>query len=506
MQLPDGVVPQIHAQINAYDRYQTPYMTPENDTYSVHHNYAFPATSKQEDNYGYQTPYTPAQYASQIPDNGQQIYSNPYYSATHNNTTIVTDSPIPSFSNNQPNTSQYSNIPTNMSQPNVNPNHYAYDPYSQNNTASTATPIPEVASPMYNQKELNTSFSQMQVGTPKPDPPNNFGNEYTHTYFSVQYPQANTPNSATYSHSNSSTTNMVPSQTPSEYNSINYPYSSDAQFGQNSNANPVYSTPDPQYFATNSYANASQGYPIYTNADSGVTSTSSMSNVNASTSQPYTFPEGEQSYVNSSLSHIDSLDKPIKSHAKGEALSTFQPTYPVYDSTVPSVPSSQIQATSDHNFQNTQPKTYGYNDQSNVNYQGYQNHPGYTFNTATGAYEYTYGSQNSFSSEMNVNPQGTSQDPNWHAQGVYTSAGSCDMVQSTSENPQQPDQAANNQIYYNAPYGYITNTNQSTQMVPETQPSSTNYGANMNQSTYMQSGQGHDTSVTYASNQGNSLI
>ena len=134
----------------------------------------------------------------------------------------------------------------------------------------------------------------------------------------------------------------------------------------------------------------------------------------------------------------------------------------------------------------------------------YQNHPGYTFNATSGNYDYNYGSQNTYSNYANVEQSG--KDQNWSAPGMYTSAGACETVQSPSEIPQMPSD--NNATYYNLPYGYLTATNQANEIPITTQSveTTTNYGANMNNSTYMQSGQIHDSSVTYSSNQGKSLL
>lgn len=657
MQLPDGGILPMQGQPNPYERYASPYASSESDSYASQHNYAYPATSKDYEKpdpnaYGYSA-YTPQQFASQTPDQSHQIYSNPQYSATHNNGTIMTDSQgamhyqtsvnqtnmiqnmnqpninQPSVNQpnmnqpnmNQPNINQHNMNQSNMNQPNinqpnmnqhninqatmnqtnvnqitmnqpnanqsniphqyanptnqasypnqyantsnnqahVNPNLFGYDSYSSGH----ATPIPDVVTPGYS-TDLSANFSQMQINTPKSEPPTTFG-DYTQTYYSIQYPQANTPNSATYSHApQNANTSMV--SAPTEYSSLNYPYSNDStQFGQTPTSAP-YSAE--QYFATTGYASVSQGYPIYTQADTAATATSSIANT-APASQSFGYTEADPNYANPSLTHLDAFDKPIKSHTKGEALSGYAPIYQAYDANIPNaatqiyanpneqsvqnVPSQMFESQGDQKgIQNVTSQVYvNPNDQTNIpnaqaspmysnqndpsiqssqaytgqteqNYQpnmnqnqnyaqGYQNHPGYTFDAATGNYAYGYGSQNAVSydpSAANINPQASAKDPNWSAQGVYTSAGMCEMIQSPSlETPPHPEQAANQQIYYNSPYGYVTNTNQANQMGQNSQAMPTNYGADMNQSTYMQSGQhGHDTSVTFANNQGMDLL
>lgn len=613
MQLPDGGIMPIQGLPNPYERYGPIYTSSENDSHALQQNYAYPATSKdyeKPDTYGYSA-YIPQQFSSQIPDQSQQIYSNPYYSVIHNNGTIVTDSQntvqYPDF--NQPNINQanlnqtninqenmnhsnmiqanmnppniiQANIPnqyanqTNQpinsnqysdpgsNQPNMNPNQFAYDPYSTQTTSK-----PDVVPTGYNQ-DLNSNFSQMHINASKSEPPSTFG-DYTQTYYSVQYPQANTPNSATYSHApQSANTSMV--FAPSDYGSLNYPYSNEGtELGQTPQTSVPYIAE--QYFTSSGYSGVSQEYPVYTQADG-----SSMTNVaNAiGASQSFAYPsDANPNQVNPALSHLDAFDKPIKSHTKGEALSssTYAATFQTYDSNIsasqnytnpseqsiqnvqpnqmfgnqseqkgnPNLTSHQVYANPNEqsNLQNTQipqmfsnqnyPSTSQHvqpsqaftnpNEQSflsNTNQSqyshGYQNHPGYTYDSVTGNYAYGYGSQNSISydsSAANINPQASSKDPNWSAQGVYTSAGMCETVQSPSlENAPHPEQSANQHIYYNTPYGYITNTSQANQM-GQTQSMPTNYGADMNQSTYMQSGQHvYDTNVTFANNQGMDLL
>lgn len=561
MQLPDGVVvpPAMQNPSNPYNRYNTPYAPVENEPYSPATSYGYPMKGyekPEESNYNYNTSYTPPQFSTQVAD--PQTYSNPYYSATQNNSTVVTDTQI---------TMSYGNA----NQANVVPNPPQYGSYETYNTAPQMGLTPESMSTMsgYHNSDMSMNFAQMHVSAPKSEP-GSYGADYSQTYYSIQYPQAATPNMATYSNApQNSNTNMTSSQIPSDYNSLNYPYSTDPQGMQQ--VNPNVSTPysSVEQYSYNNYI--SQAYPIYTNSESNITSTTSvvsnpvslsnyssnvvshsalpinstmanptnlanyssmnpmnsipnnvtnvpinmanpvgisestnLSNTPLNVVQPYTIPEQDSNYIDPAvLSQLDALDQPIKSHVTGEALAshTFQPTYQSYPNSAVSYPTEQNVPTTNYQFPNQTP---------NVTYaQTYQNHPGYNFNASTGTYEYNYGSQNSYNytDQSNMNSQPLMQEQNWSAQGVYTSAGNCETVQSPSETPalQQTsvDQPNNNQTYYHAPYGYQT-TIQSNVVVPESQPDTTNYGANMNQSTYMQSGQGQDTSVTFSNNQGKS--
>ncbi|CAG9784113.1 unnamed protein product [Diatraea saccharalis] len=501
MKVPDGVVmPQVQ-NFNAYNRYNTPYASNESEPYIVPSNYNYAMTGKpyekSEDNY-YSTPYTPPQYSTQVTD--PQIYTNPYYSATHNNTTMMTDS-------------QISNPYAPSGQATVDPitgqyNIYS-DPYGAGQTPVSPESVPHNAA---NPNDMNVNFAQMQISYPKqestPQPNPNYGADYSQTYYSVQYPQAATPNNATYSHAiQNSNTNMTPSQIPTDYSSLNYPYSGDTYNQQQVQpvqpAEPVppvvYSSSAEYSYATGAYTNMPQGYTIYTNADSAMTSTTSVSNPAVGVAQyPYQEPDPAV------LSQLDAYDKPIKSHVTGEALSnvSFQTPYRSFDQNASSYPNQNIPD------QNAQPSTpYSYPDRS-VNFvQTYQNHPGYTYNQATGSYDYAYGSQNSCSTSYSVEQpsmvnQTISKDPNLPTHGMYTNAGSCETVQSPSEMTENmlPQQIGVDQTYYNAPYGYQS-TDQSNVSTVSSQPVSTNYGASVNQSTYMLSGQGHDTSVTYANDQ-----
>lgn len=470
---------------NPYDRYANPQLPTEPDPYQ---HYGYTGTGKtynkpaQDDtNYGYNTPYTPTQYAGQQLD--QQIYSNPYYSVSHGNPTGVSDSQnVMSYAgNNTTNTvNQYATY---------------NDPYTQNvHSAPTSqiAPIQEAptSQPTYSvasQSDLNVNFAQMHLNTPKTTP--NYGVDYSQNYYNVQYPESSTTNSVSYAPN--SHANVPVTQPNTEHPSMSYPYNNEAaQYGH---SNPVYSSSEPQYsYAASSMAHTSQSYPVDTKA--------SEANIAPSTA----YATDNQTY-NPSLAQLDSLDQPIKSHVTGQALTSninYAP-YQNYDANV-----SAYSGTSEQNYQPT--NTYTDADQNNTNYpQNYQNHPGYMFNTATGNYDYNYGSQNSYNN-TNVEQQMTGKEGNWVGQ-LYTSAGACETVQSPSETlpasaEMTPGQPANDQVYYNSPYGYLTGTNQPNTVVPNEEPQQTNYGANVNQSTYMQSGQGHDTSVTYTNNQGKRWI
>ncbi|KAJ2953915.1 hypothetical protein O0L34_g1550 [Tuta absoluta] len=544
MQIPDGVVMPGMSTQNPYNRYGG-YGPNESDKYPVSTSYGY---QKPDDGNYYTTPYTPAQFSSQgMPSESQ--YSNPYYSGTQNNSTAVTDSSVPY---------NPSNTSTTQSQYNVNVYHEPYAMHGQQMGT-----IPEVASTVtvfsaanQNQTDLNVNFSNMQIAA-KTEPNLDYSAYY-------QYPQSS--QMATYSHApQSSATSVVPSQGPTDF-SANYPYSADATqhpYGQPSMAqtstynmanqqvqpgmaptstynpnqpqmsypeqqiNPVsnpYSMPDQPYsYPGTSYEAASQGYAIYTNADSVMTSTTSVVNAPqvsaANVPQPYSF-EQDPKYNPAALAQLDAMDQPIKSHVTGEALTNINyPGYQPYDQTALNVQkpeqmpgyNSTDQTYQGQNYQ--QPPSeitpqnfqanYAFVEQSAANYSSsYQSHPGYTYNPATGNYEYTYGSTHSYTEGQSHALQ-SNQEQNYVPNGVYTSAGTCETVQSPSENtptPQMPAEQPNNQIYYNSPYGYLTTTNQSGEIAPNSTPNATNYGANVNQSTYMQSGQ-QDTSVTFSNNQ-----
>ncbi|KAI5640662.1 BRO1-like domain-containing protein [Phthorimaea operculella] len=566
MQIPDGVVMPGMSTQNPYNRYGG-YAPNEPDAYPSSTAYGY---QKPDDANYYTTPYTPAQYASQAMPSDSQ-YSNPYYSGTQNNSTstAVTDSSVPY---------NPSNSSTNQSQYNVN---VYQDPYAMHGHQMGT--IPEAVSTVtvfstvnQNQTELNTNFSQMQIG-PKSEP--NYS-EYS-TYY--QYPQ--TSQMATYSNApQSSATSVVQSQGPTDF-SANYAYTSEAThhpYSQPSitqtpthnmanqqiqpgvatstynmpnqqiqpgvaptstynmsnqqpvsypeqQTNPVsnpYSMPDQPYsYPGTSYEAASQAYAIYTNADSVMTSTTSVVNApqvsTANVPQPYSF-EKDPNYNPAALAQLDAMDQPIKSHVTGEALN--YPPYQPYDQTALNAqkPEQNVPGqtpgynSTDQSYQGQQYQqppsqitpqnfqaNYAFVEQSAANYStSYQSHPGYTYNPATGNYEYTYGSTHSYTEGQSHALQ-SNQEQNYVPNGVYTSAGTCETVQSPSVNtptPQMPAEQPNNQIYYNSPYGYLTTTNQSGEIVPNSTPNATNYGANVNQSTYMQSGQ-QDTSVTFSNNQ-----
>ncbi|KPI94567.1 Tyrosine-protein phosphatase non-receptor type 23 [Papilio xuthus] len=497
MSLPDGVVPSaMHNLQNPYGRYGTPYAPSEVDPYAGQHTYAYPVPGKANvdkpiddmSTYSY-TSYTPPQYSSMA---DPQTYTNPYYSATHNNATILTDSQ---------GSINYQNI--NQANPNANTNvqpYNVYDPYSH---VSQAGPIPDSMS-MYNsanQEQLTANFAQMQVTAPlnqqnKSESSTNLGTEYSQTFYTMQYQHVPSANMATYSHApQDSQTSSVSSQLPSEY-SLNYNYTAEManQYPQNIQPN-VSSAYGTQYQDT---ANISQNY-MYTNAESSVTSTTCVVNAPVTVSNPYSVPAEPNPEYNTSMSQLEALDKPIKSHVTGEALSSMdiQSSYQNY--------TTGLNASNDPNYQT--PNTY-YQDQN------YQNHPGYTFNNSTGSYDYNYGSQNSYSNyggveQTNMDPQLTGKDPNWNQQTMYTNAGVCNTVQSPSDNPQiqqvSNEHPINTQIYYNHPYGYqnnqVPNASQPNVAPQQNFPEATNYTSEMNHSTYMQSGVVPGTNVTYIDNQ-----
>lgn len=577
MQLPDGVV---MPSMPSYNRYGSPYAPQDLSAYPAQSNYPYPTTSKGYEKTGenYSSPYTPPQFSTQV---ANPQYSNPYYAGTHQNPTTVTDSQnLPSGSGSHMNTAVNYNQYNNM-QPNP------YDQYVPH--GHQIAPIPEAVSSMSSyatgaqmplgQTELSVNFGQMQIA-PKQEPAIYTG-EYNQTYFNVQHPHTSTPNMATYSNAPQNANTMVSSQMPSDYTALNYPYSTEtpaaSEYSQGINPNvsvgysamnqpamsamyntgqeikPVsnvqvtYNVSDqPNSYPGTTYDMAhTYGQTIYTNTESVDTSITSVVMPQTSLAEQYTAYQTEP-MSSPALSHIDSMDQPIKSHVTGEALSTnlnFQSTYPAYNQPALSISNStdqsstptyaapeqaypqQPQGYQSDNTQNFQ-TAYAFIDQTaNMVYsQTFQNHPGYSYNSASGGYDYHYGSQNTHntspaanyedSNQVNVDSQQMSQsNQNWSTQGTYTSAGSCDTLQSPSETvpapaaPEQQINDQNNQMYYNTPYGYVTNTNQSSEVVPNTIEASTNYGANINQATYMQSGQRtqeQNTNVTYSNNQGKS--
>lgn len=498
-QLPDGVImPPYQGVPNPYQRY--PYAS-EADVYSVqsmHSNYATPPASKlyekpshEDINYGYST-YTPQQFSSNSTD--QQIYSNPYYTATQNNeNTVVTDS------QNFSNMGQMNTNPVNMTSQNQH-----YDNYMNQMVAQPETSMGSATS--YNnpnQADLNTNFSQMQISGVKSEPQySNYASDYSQTYYNLQYPHASTPNPNTYTSAvHNSGTNMAPSQPASDYSSLNYPYSDvntqvPNQYSQVP-PNTPYNISDQPYSYPTTFASTSQEQ-TFSNA------VTSIPNITDPSTTPYSYSTEIDSTYNPALAQMDAFDKPIKSHVTGEALSSmsFQSTYQNY-------PTTEVPSYTNQPEAYNPAGTYDYTNQTNTSYgQTYQNHPGYNFNAATGHYDYNYGSQNTYSgydntSQGNLNSQDLAKDQNWQQHGIYTSAGqvgTCETVQSPVEDPQMPqDQGAGNQIYYTNPYGYQTVKPE--EFVPNSQPISTNFTVDMNQSTYMQSGQAHNTSVTYTSHQ-----
>lgn len=566
--LPDGVVmPQgVQNVPNPYARqYITPYMPAENDPYAASYAYPMSKFSKPEDNYSYSS-YTPPQYSTQMPE--QQTYANPHYSATQNNGTVVTDSQngSPYINMNQanvnPSTNQYNvyNDPymTNQMGNTFDPNAAQYNQVNQDFNASFAAM--QVSAPKaepvsnysgeYSQTHYSVQYPQSHtpnmatysnagqntntniVESPLP-PGNNMNNSYTDQM--AQYGQAipnvsqnfvnqqpniqySVPNSANqtqnipnphiqYSMPNASNTiPNVPASTQNFANSMqNVPSSIPSSMNPVSMPSSMGTVPavsgysEQQYAYSSTDPNAlSQGY-VYTNAENLVTATTNASIPTFSVGQTYGVTNNPTSYIDPNLSQIDALDKPIKSHVTGEALSSNIPKYQNY--------TSGANYVADQNFQ---PTSTQFTDQTNVNYgQVYQNHPGYTYNATSGNYDYNYGSQNAYSNygQTNVNPQ-SENDTNWTNPGMYTNAGVCNTVQSPSETPQMPStDPSNGQTYFNLPYGYLTNTNQANEFNNSNQAMqvTTNYGANMNNSTYIQSGQMQDTSVTFANNQGKIL-
>lgn len=493
MRYPDGYT---LPQNNPYNPYANQYAPIDSGHYNAPSNYGYTMASKNSyyeskvaDNIA-STPYTPAQYCSQQMGNPQTC--NPYYSGSSQDTnTAVTDSPNPAY---------------NQSNPTSLPNQY-----NEMYAHQQVVPTPEAAHASFtphNQAELANSFGQMQLSTPKPEPPSGYGNEYAHTFYSVQYPQVSTPNNATYSHAiQNSNTSVVTSQLPADYNTLNYPYGNVDQAvpsnpsyvpTNNPPATNTYAPPEAYGYASTSSGFENQVYPIYTNPDSASTYSTSTVSSNLSAHTPgYSYPEPDRM----TAAALDAIDKPIKSHVTGQALSSGY-----YPTGIPQYSASGTNYSNPTGESVPQASPYPQNDQ-NVNYaQVYQNHPGYTFNATSGGYDYSYGSQNTISSYNNPQQQGNLDyvpTKDQHCPGqVYTSAGVCQTLQSPSETPQMVPNAMdqNNQMYYTSPYGY--QTVQNSDALPSNQSVPTNYGANMNQSTYMQSSQVQDSSVTYSNNQG----
>lgn len=465
-----------------------------------HANLQYPVVSHSNLNYPVSASPVTNQYSTTSQANAQQfignnLQSDPQYPINASQSQTSQVSTANAVLNTNITYPTNPNEANNQYHANIQNNQYMYnEPYGQSNQTE---PIPNAISSMStyseaNQTELASNFAQMQITGPKSEP-SNYGHDNSQAYY-MQYSHGTTANVNTYNSGQSST---APSQIPSDYSSINYPYSSNpSQQSQNQ----TYNVSEPQHnFVSTSYGNISQTYPTYTNASSAITSTTSISTT-VTTSQSYNNSEND-SYINPALSQLDAFDKPIKSHVTGEALTTLNyMNSQNYDAT-----------TLTKQEQNYTTNLYNNSDQSNVAYtHGYQNHPGYIFNAATGNYEYNYGSQNSYSTvHGNIDPQVMGKDTNWSAPGVYTSAGQCETVHSPSEEPRVPTEGTANQTYYTAPYGYQTITNQANEVIPpNSQVVSTNYGANVNESTYMQSGHGNDqgTSVTFTSNQGKDLL
>lgn len=487
MQLPDGVVmPPVQAVPSPYDRY---IYGPDADNYAIPSSYLFPATSKpyeksshEDVNYGYST-YTPPQFSANTSE--QQIYSNPYYSnsyGTQHNATAVTDSQ--SFTTNV----------------NVNPNQ-TYEPY-MNQMGSIPEASMSIASgySAANQTEMIANFAQMQVSVTKAE---EYVPDYSQTFYNAQYPNVSTPGSAAHaSVPQNSNTSLATSQVHSDYTTLNYPYSS-TESPQYNQQVPNYTSAEPAYSYSNTFASTSQGY-TYSNAVTSTTST-----INNSGNLPYSYP----SEIDSNYNPAFDFDKPIKSHTTGEALTNvpFQPSYHSYSSNVPGY-SKQTES-----YNPT--STYGYTDQTNTSYaQSYQNHPGYNFNSSTGTYEYNFGSQNSFTGydntvPENVNYQQPNKDQNWHQHSIYTNAGNigtCETVQSPDNSqivPQMPtDQPINTQIYYNNSYGYQNVTSPINEAPAAAQPPNNHQPvANTNQGGYIQNVQSPQEQALLNNSQGKLL-
>ncbi|XP_022126912.2 tyrosine-protein phosphatase non-receptor type 23 isoform X2 [Pieris rapae] len=289
------------------------------------------------------------------------------------------------------------------------------------------------------------------------------GGEYAQTYFSVQYP-ASSCDVATYSRAPQ---DIHTSSTAHAPHALNYPY---AQVDRpdsfaasrapptSSSAYSTVSVPVPLAF---------QSFPVPAETGANVLYYDSNSftagdhtprwadgsdhnpNVNLSVSSgfapgahgsemlppgPYDVPT---SAVDPALARLDELDRPIRSHVKGEALSAGPMPMPMPSYvTLDYVPDPVSQTPNGVASQ-------GYGAQYG---QSYQNHPGYTYNVATGNYDYSYGSQNSYFAyerPADPEPQRDAANASRESGGVYTSAGHYDTVQSPAETPQEtaPDAA-----------------------------------------------------------------
>ncbi|GBP56767.1 Tyrosine-protein phosphatase non-receptor type 23, partial [Eumeta japonica] len=545
---PDGYVVSSTYNPNQYNPYISQYGQKDPNPYTVTSDYpSYPVASNFS--YGqqnfkptmntdstanvYNTSYVPAQYSTQMTN--PQNY-NPYYTQTRDNGTAVSDSENIHYES------------SNISQVNINPCN-PYNTYTDacgmsmptNVTGHFSTASETTPSVSYTgQMELNTGFNQMQITSQKDVKPlenagGSFITEYSQTYYSMQYPQTSTPHVATYSNAElNANTYMSPSQLPTDYSSLNYPYSNIESSAAPANQAYDIQTVNPNISAAYSYSSVSyddtiqSAYPTYTVADSTsyITSSAASNTSIPNVEQPYTIPYADSNITADTLSQLDAVDKPIKSHVTGEALSidprSFQPIYQSYSESQNIVSNgTNYTNLSDPNIHTS---NYVYQDSAgNINLsQTYQNHPGYAYSLNSGSYEYNYGSQNSFSSygtvsQSGVDSQNMNKDENWTTQSTYTNAGICQTVQSPSENMQTLPEAPNstNQNYYNSPYGYQTNQNdgivQNVQKIENIESVSisvsvSNSQLSNTQSTYMQSRQLQNTTVTYTNDQDTSPV
>ncbi|VVD01973.1 unnamed protein product [Leptidea sinapis] len=224
--------------------------------------------------------------------------------------------------------------------------------------------------------ELGAGLAQLQLA---PDGP------YAHTYFSGQPPA---PAACRHTH----TYSRAPHAAHTASSSAGAPYDSYGAAGADMTSIPSVANSyeiNPRYSEGVGCDVTPQGFILA----SGESSTTLVSDAS---SGHYGIP-ANTAYVDPSLARLDAIDKPIKSHTKGEALSSYYG----YGGGAVYQPERHPQ---------------GY-------VQSYQNHPGYMFNSATGSYDYDYGSHNS--------QAGTAQAAAWSA-GLYTSAGTYDTVQSAA--------------------------------------------------------------------------
>ncbi|XP_047514216.1 tyrosine-protein phosphatase non-receptor type 23 isoform X2 [Pieris napi] len=281
------------------------------------------------------------------------------------------------------------------------------------------------------------------------------GGEYAQTYFSVQYP-ASSCDVATYSRAPQ---DIHTSSTAHAPHALNYPYarieradpfadprappaSSSAYstvsvpvpLAFQSYAAPPESGANVLYYDSNSFTAGDQTPRWADGSDPNINVNLSVSSGFAPgaygsemrTPGPYDVPT---SGVDPALARFDELDRPIRSHAKGEALSAGPMPMPSYV-TLDYVPDPVSQTPNAAAGQ-------GYGAQYG---QSYQNHPGYTYNVATGNYDYSYGSQNSYFAyerPADLEPQRDAANASREIGGVYTSAGHYDTVQSPAETPQE---------------------------------------------------------------------